>query len=131
MDGSDKPRSSIPIAVTIKSDEEPVECDGHYRALKGGFELRFGTPSCTYVITHDGRGTELKASGILSYVLNFSDGGDTTVAASFGGIDIKLTPVKHVVETTDAGVKLAFRYALSGAGGESVRAVEVNARFLV
>lgn len=131
MDSSDKPRSRIPIAVKISSDAEPVECDGYYVARGDGFSLMFGTPSCAYEIDHDGQNTKLKADGILSYVLNFTDGGVTTVKASFGGLDITLTPIRREVSVCDAGVKLALAYILSGASGETERAVEVDARFLI
>lgn len=129
MDSSDNHRSKIPISVRIESGAEPVECDGLYSERGDGFVLEFGTPSGKYVITHGEDKTELCASGLLSYVLDFSDGGNTEVSAPFGGINFTLVPVKREVLRDGAGVMLNLAYTLSGGGTETVRAVKVNARF--
>lgn len=130
MDSSDKPRSKIPIAVRIESGLEPVECDGIYSERGEGFALEFGTPSGKYVITHEEGKTELRSSGLLSYTLDFSDGGAAEVVAPFGGINFTLTPVKREVQKDESGVRLNLAYTLSGAGADTLRAVKVDARFL-
>ena len=130
MDSSDKPRSKMPIAVNIASEAEPVACDGYFVEQDNSFELEFGTPSAKYVITHSERNTRLSASGLLSYVLDFSDGGATEVVTPLGGINFSLTPVRREVVLDGEGVKLNLEYKLVGAGTETLRAVKVDARFL-
>ncbi|MCH5162784.1 MAG: hypothetical protein J1G38_04770 [Clostridiales bacterium] len=131
MDCSDNhPPSKVPIAVSIQSEREPVDCDGYFTALDSGFVLEFGTPSGRYEITHEANKTRLVSTGLLSYAMDFSDGGATEVAAPFGGINFSLTPLKRVVDVNADGVKIELCYKLVGAGAETLRAVNVNARFL-
>lgn len=130
MDSSDNHRSKVPISVNIASGAEPVDCEGHFCEQDDGFVLEFGTPSAKYVITHGKDSTKLSASGILSYVLDFSDGGATEVVTAVGGIKFSLIPIRRDVVRDSDGVKLDFEYKLVGVDEQSLRAVKIDARFL-
>ena len=119
----------MPIKVNIASGAEPVDCDGYFCERNDGFVLEFGTPSADYVVTHGQQKTTLSASGVLSYVLDFSEGGATEVATEFGGIKISLVPIKRDVAVNSDGVRVDLLYKLVGAD-ETLRAVKIDARFL-
>ncbi len=130
MDSSDNHRSNIPVAVSIASGSEPVDCNGTLTDTSdGGFILEFGTPSGKYVITHNERTTTLDVTGELCYTLDFSVGGAFKIRAPFGDLDISLVPVKHTVERNAEGVTLDLAYKLES-GDDAVHAVKTIARYL-
>lgn len=132
MDSTVHP-STVPIAVTIASEQEPVECAGLYTERADGFSLEFFIRSDRFTIVHTDTCTRLCAHGTMSYELELGDR-DSSVELDtpFGRLGFDVHTETRKAEKTADGLSVALKYALIDAGGDrSERDVSLTARFLV
>lgn len=130
MDSSDNPKSKSPVAVTVASDAEPVECEGSLTDTDGGFVLEFSAADNVYTVTHENKITRIKATGILSYELGFGCESKTTVVTPMGNIELSVVPVSCTAEKNAFGACLEFSYKLKAGDEEQLRNVKVTARYI-
>ena len=130
MDSGTKPRSR-PIAVTVASEREPVECAGEFVEKAGGFVLRFCMGNDDFTVEHDKSGTRVSARGVMSYDIVLSDvDTETLLATPYGKMRFAVTTAERKISLTDNGVDIKLVYVMSSqAAGQMERAVELSARF--
>ncbi len=130
MDSADNPNCKSPVAVTVASDQEPVECNGSLAVTDGGFVLEFSAGDNVYTVMRENDRTRIKAAGILSYELGFGCESDTTVVTPMGSIQLSVAPIACAVSETTDGIDLEFSYKLKAGDTEHLRNVKVTARYL-
>ena len=130
MDSSDNPLCKSPVAVTVASDVEPVECEGSLACTDGGFVLEFSAADNGYTVLHENNVTRIVATGILSYELGFGCESKTTVVTPMGNIELSVIPIECSVEKNNDGVRLEFSYKLVAGDTEQLRNVRVTARYI-
>lgn len=131
MDSSDNNRNTkIPIRLTVRSELEPVECDGLYSEIADGFVLEFSTGEDRYEIRHAGGETSLFACGLMTYRINFGAVGETSVSTPFGELNFTVAPRSCDIERGDGVLTVVLSYSLSDGMQTIERSVNVAARFL-
>ena len=130
MDTDNHRSTSVPIAVTLRSEQEQSKGVGAYTAHDDGFTLDFAFGDGSYrVINRDGE-VKLSVGGVLSYSIDFSCGGNVELSTPFGNISYAVEPKKVEVKTDEHGVQMDLRYALSSGAERIERAVNITATFL-
>lgn len=132
MDNSDNHRSKVPIQLSVKSELEPVTCNGFYSEQADGFVMEFSIGTDNYEIEHTASYTRLKTRGLLSYDIVFGDGETASkLSTPFGEMDLSVSDSERLVTPSDDGVSVNLKYTLFSEGvGKIERNVDVAARFL-
>lgn len=123
---------SIPVAVTVASEQEPISCEGTYFPDAQGFGLEFSIGKDRFLIEHTVDCTRVAADGVMSYDITLSaNKTDTLLATPYGMVKFDVTTLARDVTVSDIGVTVVLRYILSAQGaGEMDRSVCVSARFI-
>lgn len=122
---------SIPVAVTVASEQEPVQCDGIYAERAGGFTLEFSIERDKFVIDHTAAVTSIVARGDMSYDIALGERDtETLLGTPFGEMRFAVrTTERTVIREADA-ISITLQYVLSSqAAGEIERTVKLTARF--
>ncbi|MCH5166068.1 MAG: hypothetical protein J1G01_06675 [Clostridiales bacterium] len=122
------PRSTIPVAVIIASEQEPVKCDGVYAEHAGGFALEFSIHQDKFAIEHTAAKTKICTSGELSYDIELSDKVSSVLLATpFGKARFTVKTLDRTVQKSDDKLDISLRYILSSeAAGDIERFVDVT-----
>lgn len=130
MDSS-VPRSTLPVALTVASEAEPIECDGIYTETADGFTLEFSIREDDFIIEHNGASSRIAAKGLMSYEIILGVPGATTLLATpYGKVRFDVETINRDVVRQGDGLRVLFRYALfSEPAGRIDRAVDIAARF--
>ena len=125
------PRSTIPVAVTVASEQEPVECKGVYSEHAGGFTLEFSIQRDKFTVEHAAEHTRIKADGVMSYDIKLGKtDGDTLLNTPYGQMRFPVKTTERTVERKADRLNMLFKYIFSSAtAGEIERAVDITARF--
>lgn len=128
---NDKHRSTIvPVAVTLRSEQEPVESEGSYMPLDDGFILEFLIGDSKYKLTQNAGRTELSVDGLLSYCIDFGGAATSVLKTPFGDAEYTVEPEPVKAERNADGIQVLLNYSLSIGGEKLRRAVDVSALFL-
>ncbi len=125
---TDKYRSKKSKAfVTVESDCEKLSCDnGEFCKRDGGFVLSFTAGDSKYVLTCVGAPV-LCVTGLISYTINFENGGVVTLDTPFGKTDFTAEPTSCDVKVSDGKAEIYLSYALSANAERIERAVKITA----
>ena len=128
------PRSTVPIpvAVTVASDKEPVECSGILKEYSHGFELGFSIKNDKFSVLHTAESTRVTAAGELSYDIPLMSGETSAVLETlFGKIRFSVKTLVRDIVRSENSLKILLKYILSSeTAGEIERTVDISARFL-
>lgn len=127
---SDNPKSKLPIKITVTSDIEPVEVDGFLTTDGNAFELTFDLGESKYEILLDGPKTRIKATGILSYELNFNGNTKSAITMPFGDMEFDMQPISCNCQTTNNGVCVDFSYVISFENYKDERTIGITATYV-
>ena len=125
------PRSTIPVAVVVASEQEPVECNGAFAEHAGGFALEFSIHQDKFVIEHTAAKTKVCAEGGLSYEIELSDKVSSVLLATpFGEARFTVRTLERAVQKSDGKLNISLRYVLSSeAAGDIERFVDITVLF--
>lgn len=123
---------SIPVAVTVASELEPISCQGTYFPDEHGFGLEFSIGKDRFLIEHTQNSTRVAADGVMSYDITLSsEKTDTLLATPYGMVKFDVVTLARDVTVSDIGVTVVLQYVMSAQGaGEMTRSVCVSARFI-
>lgn len=122
---------SRPVAITVASEQEPIEVSGVYAEHDGGFVLEFSIERDRFTIDHSPSTTRIAAVGGLSYDISLSEKESSTLLSTpYGNIRFAVTPVLRDVVTSNDGLAIVLEYVLTSADGEKIkRSVDIKVRF--
>lgn len=124
------PRSTIPVAIEVASDEEPVSCEGSVALGEHGFTLAFYIGDDKYTVDHSDERTSVTAEGLMTYTLVFTDGiTHTAFSTPYGVLDFDVQTASRRADVSADGVKIGLSYLLVGGGKQSPRKLDIFARF--
>lgn len=126
-----KPRSTIPVAVRIASEQEPVDCSGTYTEKSDGFILRFCMGDDEFTVEHSRAKTTVAAKGVMNYDIELNDARSFTVLDTpYGEMKFSVVTRERRVERRDDKLEIFLEYAMSdAASGEMIRAVDITVFF--
>ncbi len=124
------PSCCVPVTVKVSSELEPVECKGDFLRIDDGFILTFSIGENKFSVTVMGQTVVLKATGLLSYELNFAAAGDVVFSTPYGDMSYRFTPVNRTADVNGEGAQVSLVYVLEADGSRTERSVCVSARFL-
>lgn len=126
-----KPRSNIPVTVTVASEQEPVKCPGTYSEHADGFTLRFELSGDEFELRHTRAATFIKATGVMQYDIELNDAETfALIATPFGQMRFSVKTYERCVVKLNDTVKINLYYAMSNdAAGKMERAVDIVVDF--
>lgn len=123
-----KPRSTIPVAVTVASEQEPVTCSGNYTEQSDGFTLQFCLRDDSFTIEHTKAATRVRAKGVMNYDIELNDAVTfALISTPFGEMKFEVRTYERCVVKLNDTVKIMLSYAMeNAAAGKMDRAVDIT-----
>ena len=126
MDSSVPP--SRPVAITVASEQEPIEVNGSYAEREGGFVLEFFIGQDKFVIENSSFVTRIVAVGGLSYDISLSEKESSTLLSTpYGNIRFTVTPLLRDIVSSKDEIHIVLKYVLSAEGTDDIeRSVDIT-----
>lgn len=122
--------TTVPVAVTLRSEQEHVESEGSYRELDDGYILEFCIGDSKYKLAENAGRTTLAVDGLLSYCIDFGGASTSSLKTPFGDAQYSVEPETVKSEKNADGIRVFLNYSLNIGGEKLCRAVDISALFL-
>ena len=123
-----KPRSTIPVAVRIASEQEPVDCSGTYTEQSDGFSLRFCMGADEFTVVHTKAATSVAAKGVMNYDIVLNDAETFTMLKTpYGEMKFAVVTRERSVVRLNDSIRILLEYTMKNdASGEMDRAGDIT-----
>ncbi len=115
------------MAITLQSEHEESKCVGSYTAQDDGFVLEFKLGEGNYKVVKSRDGIKLSVDGVLSYAIDFDNGGEVELSTPFGNMVYRVEPRRAEIKECADGLTAELCYALKSGAEIIDRAVTVTA----